>query len=75
VSRGVFGDELRRLRRKAGMTQEEVAAKARLTREYISELERGKYTPTIDVFIRLCRAVDASPAEVVMVIDKQMHGS
>ncbi len=66
----MFADELRELRQKAGITQEEVAARAGVSREYVSMLEAGKNTPTIDVFIRLCRAVGASPAEVVTRLEK-----
>jgi transcriptional regulator with XRE-family HTH domain len=66
----VFADELRKLRLKAGLTQEEVAARARVTREYVSMLESGKNTPTIDVFIRLCRAVGTAPAELISRLEK-----
>jgi transcriptional regulator with XRE-family HTH domain len=59
------------LRTKAGLTQEEVAARARVSREYVSMLESGKNTPTIDVFIRLCHAVDAVPADVISALDRQ----
>lgn len=54
------------------MTQEELAAKASLTREYVSLLERDKRTPTIEVFIRLVRAVGLSPAEVIAKIEKEL---
>jgi transcriptional regulator with XRE-family HTH domain len=47
----VFAQELRRLRLDAGLTQEQVAARARVSREYVSMLEAGKNLPTIDVFI------------------------
>jgi transcriptional regulator with XRE-family HTH domain len=66
----VFAQELRRLRLDAGLTQEQVAARARVSREYVSMLEAGKNVPTIDVFIRLCRAVDATPAEVITRVEK-----
>jgi transcriptional regulator with XRE-family HTH domain len=66
----VFANELRRLRLGAKLTQEQVAARARVSREYVSMLEAGKNLPTIDIFIRLCRAVGASPAEVVMRLEK-----
>ena len=65
----MFGTELRKLRRKAGLTQEEVAARAGVTREYVSMLESGKNSPTIDVFIRLCHAVGAYPAELIAQLD------
>src|SRR3712207_4816188 len=37
-----FGDRLRRLREAAGLTQEELAAKAGLTAKAVSALERGE---------------------------------
>ena len=37
-----FGARLRRLREAAGLTQEELAGRARLTRNAISALERGE---------------------------------
>ena len=69
----MFGTELRRLRLKAGLTQEEVSARANVTREYVSMLEAGKNSPTIEVFIRLVRAVGASPAEVIAEVERQLR--
>ena len=66
----MFGHELKRLRIQAELSQEKVAARARVSREYVSMLESGKNVPTIDVFIRLCRAVGASPAEVITKLEK-----
>ena len=66
----MFAAELRKLRLKAGLTQEEVAARAKVTREYVSMLEAGKNSPTIEVFIRLCRAVAATPADVIARLEK-----
>ena len=66
----MFGQELKKLRLKAGLTQEEVAAKAKVTREYVSMLESKRNSPTIEVFIRLCRAVDAVPAEVIAKVER-----
>lgn len=65
----MFGTLLKNARLRAEMTQEDLAQKAALTREYVSLLERDKRTPTIEVFIRLVRAVGLSPAEVIAQID------
>ena len=54
------------------MTQDELAAKVRLTREYISLLERGKRMPTIHVFIRISRALGLSPADLILQVEKSM---
>lgn len=69
----MFGKELRKRRQAAGLSQEEVAARARVSREYVSMLEAGKHLPTIDVFIRLCHAVQAAPAEVIVVLDRDQN--
>jgi transcriptional regulator with XRE-family HTH domain len=67
----VFGQELRRIRLKAGLTQEEVAVKAGVSREYVSMLEAEKNSPTIEVFIRLCWA-EASPSQVVTRLETKL---
>ena len=66
----MFGKLLRQARLKAGMTQEVLAGKTRLTREYISLLESGKRSPTIAVFIRLARAVGLAPSDLIQQIEK-----
>ncbi|MCE9566228.1 MAG: helix-turn-helix domain-containing protein [Planctomycetes bacterium] len=66
----MFGNLLKQARLKADLTQESLAAKASLTREYVSLLERDKRSPTIEVFIRLVRAVGLSPAEVILEVEK-----
>lgn len=49
---------MRKRREAAGLTQEEVAARARLSREYVSHLEREEYSPTVEVLLRLCAALN-----------------
>jgi predicted ATPase/DNA-binding XRE family transcriptional regulator len=43
----LFGDELRRLRRRSGLSQEILAARAGLSTEAVSLLERGRRTPRL----------------------------
>ena len=40
-----FGEELRRLRRRSGLSQETLAARAGLSPEAVSLLERGRRSP------------------------------
>ena len=68
----MFGTLLRQARLKAAMTQEALAAEAALTREYVSLLERGKRSPTVEVFIRLVRAVGLSPADVILAVEQSL---
>jgi DNA-binding XRE family transcriptional regulator len=61
----VLRDEVRKARIIAGLTQEQLAAKANVSREYVGYVERGKYEPTVKVFIKLCRAMDVYPPDLL----------
>ena len=65
----MMGDELRRLRERAGLTQEELAFKAGLSRPYISQLERSLKSPTVDTLFRNCDALEVSAANVIRRVD------
>lgn len=58
----VFGTELRRLRRQAGLSQEALAARAGLSPEAISLLERGRRSPRVTTMRLLAEALDLSEA-------------
>jgi len=57
--------ELRRARIRAKLTQQQLAAKAGLSRHYISLIESGSSEPSLSVFVRLCQAMGADPAAVL----------
>lgn len=61
----VFGEQLRELRKAAGLTQEELAFRVGLDRTYISLLERGIKSPTLNTFFRLCKTLHQQPADVI----------
>jgi len=52
----ILGRVLAETRRKAGLSQEALAAKAKLHPTYISQLERGLKSPTVRVFWTLATA-------------------
>jgi transcriptional regulator with XRE-family HTH domain len=68
----MLGDEIRKARQKAGLTQEKLAFEARVSRQYVSLLELGQKSPTVDVLLRLCKAMSASAAGIIAKIEK--HG-
>jgi len=53
----MLGDELRKARLAAELTQEQLAFKADLSRNYISLLELGQKSPTVETLDRICRAL------------------
>jgi transcriptional regulator with XRE-family HTH domain len=66
----MLGDELRKAREAAGLSQEDLAYKAKVDRTYVSMLERGKNSPTVEVLFRICRALRVSPSEVIARVEK-----
>jgi transcriptional regulator with XRE-family HTH domain len=58
-----FGTVLKRYRRAAGLTQEELAARAGYSAASISLLERNVRLPTPATIASLAEALDLSPAE------------
>lgn len=61
----MLGDAIRHFREEAGMTQEALAFEAGVDRTYISQLERNKKSPTVDVLFRLCDAMGIKASELI----------
>ena len=63
--KAAIGAKLRALREKLGMSQEEVAERAGVDRTYISILERGLKSPTLDTMEKICAALGTLPERVI----------
>lgn len=59
-----FGANLARLRKRVGLSQEDVCFLAGLHRTEISNLERGKRLPRVDTAAKLAAAVKVDPGEL-----------
>jgi DNA-binding XRE family transcriptional regulator len=68
---GMVGEELRKARRAAGLTQEELSFRAGLHRTYISQLESNKKSPTLDVLFRICDALGVRASRVVAGVERR----
>jgi len=68
----MFGDVLNQLRQEAGLTQQELADRAEVHRTYISLLERGKKSPTLEVIFRLARSLERRPSELLARLEDEM---
>jgi transcriptional regulator with XRE-family HTH domain len=60
-----MGARIRRLRKAKGMSQQELADKARLTRVYITRVEAGQQDPSLSTINAIARALDVSAAELM----------
>jgi transcriptional regulator with XRE-family HTH domain len=60
-----LGDNLRRTRRRVGLSQEQVAIRASLHRTEIGLLERGGRVARVDTLIQLAGAMSVHPADLL----------
>ena len=60
-------------RRTADLTQEQLAAKARVDRTYISDIENDKVSPTVDMLERLCNALGIRVSALLAAPKKPRH--
>jgi transcriptional regulator with XRE-family HTH domain len=60
-----FGENLRRCRERADVSQEELGIRASLHRTQVGSLERGGHLPRIDTLIKLAGALSVSPADLL----------
>ncbi|MBP3959590.1 helix-turn-helix transcriptional regulator [Gemmata sp. G18] len=63
VMTGGFAGRLKRLRKRAGMTQEALARAANVSNATVAKLEQGLGDPTWNTVVALARALGVSVAE------------
>ena len=67
--RGVVARNLRRLRHARKLSQEELAARADLSGNYVGQLEREENAASVDVLERLAQVLDVEPAELLIQVE------
>lgn len=68
-----FGQAVRELRKEKNQSQEFLAFEAGLDRTYISILELGQKSPTLDTIVALCSALEVSFSELAARVDAIMR--
>ena len=61
----MFGEIVRRVRKGYKWTQEDLAERSGLTTTYIGQVERGDKVPSLTVVLKICRALNTVPAEML----------
>lgn len=67
-----IGHILQVLRKKKGLTQEQLSGLATLDRTHYSKIERGLRNPTIDTVFKIASALDMKPHELVKIIEENV---
>ena len=61
----MLGEYLREARLSANLSQEKLSFEASVDRTYISELENDHKSPTVDVLLRLCKAMNVRASSII----------
>lgn len=60
-----LGERIRQLRLARNLTLKEVGEKAKVSPTHLSEIERGKTSPTVGALMRIARALGQEPSQLV----------
>ena len=63
--RRLLGETVRVQRNSAGFSQEKLAEKAGLSTVFISRIERGKESPSVDSLVKIARALKIKVRDLV----------
>jgi transcriptional regulator with XRE-family HTH domain len=69
-----FGRVLRELRRKRGVSQDELGDRSGYHRTYIGQLERGEKSPSLRTLFNLAATLDVSPSSMVRGVERARIG-
>lgn len=65
-----FGEVLRKHRKKAIFSQEQLALQCNLDRTYIGLLERAQRQPSISTIFVICKVLNIAPHELIKEIEE-----
>jgi transcriptional regulator with XRE-family HTH domain len=71
----IFGSILKELRTEKKLSQEKLAEKSDLHKNYISLLETGQRQPTITTIFAIAKALGIKPEELVAKVNKEVSKS
>ena len=68
----LLGEALRKARNAAGISQEELGFEANVDRTYVSQLENGHKSPTVDVLFRICPILGMTVSELIAQVERRL---
>ncbi len=69
----LLGEALCRARKAAGISQEQLAFDSKVDRTYISELENGHKSPTVEVLFRLSPILGMAASELIAEVERGLQ--
>lgn len=68
----VFGNALRKKRKEANLTQEQLGFEADIQRVYVSTLELGRQQPSLETIFKLAKGLNCKASELIELVEEEM---
>lgn len=65
-----IGKRIQEYRKIKGLTQDELAEKVGISKSYISSIERGLYSPHLDIMVKIMNSIGCSADEIFVDVVK-----
>ncbi|MHC2466691.1 helix-turn-helix domain-containing protein [Bradyrhizobium embrapense] len=69
--RDILAANLRRLRAERGLAQDDLAYEAKVSRSYLSQLEKGAFYASLKILEKLAKALNVEPYELIAPMRKR----
>ena len=63
--RDVFAANVRRLRHARGLSQDDLAYEAKISRSYLSQIEKGAFYASLKIVGKIAKTLGVEPAELL----------
>ena len=60
------------MRQRAGLTQDQLAARVGMDRSYISDVERGTALVSVDLFLQICRGARMPAGDILNQVEAEL---
>lgn len=67
----MFATNLRRLRHAKGLSQDDLAYEAEVSRSYLSQLEKGTFYASLKIVDKLAKVLEVEPAELLKSVHRR----
>ena len=64
-----FAKQLQSLRKKANLSQEDIAEQLHISRQAVSKWEQGQSAPDVETCLKLCEVLKVSPNQLLLGLD------
>ena len=61
-----IGERIAHRRQQKGMKQRELAEKLNISNNYLSSIERGKESPSLEILVAICNELEVTPDYLIM---------